>query len=197
MDLHPVNVERMRSVFENTENVRVFQADARDLREFPEDTYDLALLMGPVYHLHKTEDRLLAIREAVRVIKPGAPVFVAFCLQDAPLIQYVFQCLEPAAMLREIGYDRETATVTENTGSSIKLEKIADVNRLIDRVCEELPVERGPLFAQDGLSHVLRDNVNHMSEESYREWIQYLIATAERADLIGCANHVVQVLIKR
>lgn len=196
LDLHPVNAEKMRDTFRDAANVRVFQADARDLSDFRENAYDLALLMGPVYHLHETEDRLKAISEAVRVVRPGAPVFVAFCLQDAPLLQYVFQCVEPAAMLKTIGYDRETATVTENTGSSIKVETIDSVNGLIDRACAELPVKRGPLFAQDGLSHVLRDNVNNMSEDSYTEWVQYLTATAERRDLMGFSNHVVQVLIK-
>lgn len=61
---------------------------------------------------------------------------------------------------------------------------------------EELPVTRGPRFAQDGLSQVIRDAVNNMSEESYNEWLQYLKATAERPDLIGYSNHVVQIFTK-
>jgi len=32
---------------------------------------------------------------------------------------------------------------------------------------------------------------------SYKEWIQYLIATAERLDLMGFSDHIVQVLEKR
>ncbi len=32
---------------------------------------------------------------------------------------------------------------------------------------------------------------------SYNEWLQYLIATAERADLMWYSNHVVQVFIKK
>jgi len=35
-----------------------------------------------------------------------------------------------------------------------------------------------------------------MSEESYGEWIAYLIATAERADLMGFSDHIVEVLVK-
>ena len=197
LDLHPVNVARMRSVFEKTANVHVFQADARDLGGFGENAYDLALLMGPIYHIHNTEERLYAVGEALRVVKSGAPIFIAFCLQDAPLIQYVFQDKDPAAQLKTFGYDRQTATVTENTGSSIKVETISSVIAFIDRICEELPATKGPLFAQNGLSHTLRREINEMSDESYREWIQYLFATAERTDLIGYSNHVVQVLIKK
>ncbi|MBQ7546161.1 MAG: methyltransferase domain-containing protein [Clostridia bacterium] len=197
LDLHPENVARMQSAFQKAKNIKVFQADARDLSEFKENAYDLALLMGPIYHLHETEDRIHAIGEALRVVKNGAPVFIAFCLQDAPLIQYVFQDKDPVAQLKTFGYDRQTATVTENTGSSIKVEKTSSVVALIDRICEEFPVVRGALFAQNGLSHTLRKEINEMSDESYQEWIQYLLATAERSDLIGYSNHVVQVLIKK
>ena len=197
LDLHPVNVEIMRDALQDTENVRVFQADARDLSGFEADAYDLALLLGPVYHLHDREDRMKAIREAARRVKSGAPVFVAFCLRDAPLVENVFQCVDPAAMLTGMGYDRETAAFDGSFGSSVKLETLPAVLELTERVCRELPLDRGPLFAQDGPSHVLRENVNHMSEESYQAWIDYLTATAERTDLMGCSNHIVQVFVKR
>ncbi len=197
IDLHEDNVSRMKELFRNRENISVYQGNALNLPEFSDDTYDLVLEMGPVYHLHKFEDRVTAIKEAVRVAKKGAPIFVAFVLQDAPLIEYIFQSEDPASEINEIGYIRETAQVTENTGSSIFLHTIATIDELTDRVCDTLPVTKGPRFAQDGLSQVIREAVNNMSEASYNEWIQYLIATAERPDLMGYSNHVVQVFIKQ
>ena len=181
IDLHPDNVARMKELFKE---------------EFQDDTYDLALELGPVYHLHKTPERVAAIKEAVRVAKKGAPIFVAFVLQDAPLIQYIFQHENPAEEIKTIGYERDTARVTDNTGSSIYLDTIPTIDELTELVLKEVPVTKGPRFAQDGLSHVIRDSVNNMSEASYNEWLQYLIATAERADLMGYSNHVVQVFIK-
>ena len=197
LDLHPINVEKMKSIFKNEKNIKVFQADARDLSAFQENSYDIVLVMGPIYHLHNTEERLRAIEEAVRIAKSGAPIFVAFCLQDAPLIQYIFQSENPALEIGTIGYERETAMVTENKGSSIKLDTLDKVKELIDMACKVLSVTRGPIFSQDGLSNIIRREINKMSEESYHEWIQYLIATAERSDLMGYSNHIVQILIKR
>ncbi len=196
IDLHPDNVARMKELFKDAENINVHQANAMDLKEFQDDTYDLVLELGPVYHLHKTPERIAAIKEAVRVAKKGAPIFVAFVLQDAPLIQYIFQHENPAEEIKTIGYERDTARVTDNTGSSIYLDTIPTIDELTELVLKEVPVTKGPRFAQDGLSHVIRDSVNNMSEASYNEWLQYLIATAERADLMGYSNHVVQVFIK-
>ena len=50
--------------------------DARDLR-FEDDSFDVALLFGPLYHLAAREDRLLALGEARRVVRPGGGVFRA------------------------------------------------------------------------------------------------------------------------
>jgi SAM-dependent methyltransferase len=50
--------------------------DARDLG-FEDDSFDVALLFGPLYHLATREDRLLALAEARRVVRPGGWVFAA------------------------------------------------------------------------------------------------------------------------
>ncbi|NNE43442.1 MAG: class I SAM-dependent methyltransferase, partial [Gemmatimonadetes bacterium] len=38
---------------------------------------DAALLLGPLYHLTRREDRVAALREARRVVRPDGPVFAA------------------------------------------------------------------------------------------------------------------------
>jgi SAM-dependent methyltransferase len=50
--------------------------DARRLR-FADDSFDVALLFGPLYHLKSREDRLAALGEAVRVVEQGGWIFAA------------------------------------------------------------------------------------------------------------------------
>lgn len=50
--------------------------DARNL-EFPDDAFDAALLLGPLYHLAEAADRLQALREAARVVASGGWVISA------------------------------------------------------------------------------------------------------------------------
>ncbi|HCS60993.1 MAG TPA: SAM-dependent methyltransferase [Microbacterium sp.] len=50
--------------------------DARSL-PFGDQSFDAALLLGPLYHLASLEDRLMALREAGRVVKPGGFVLAA------------------------------------------------------------------------------------------------------------------------
>lgn len=50
--------------------------DARKL-DFEADTFDAALLFGPIYHLQSPQARLDCLREAARVVVAGGSVFVA------------------------------------------------------------------------------------------------------------------------
>ncbi len=59
--------------------------DARRL-DHPDDAFDAVLLLGPLYHLTEEEDRLAALREALRVARAGAPVAVAAISRFAPAI---------------------------------------------------------------------------------------------------------------
>jgi SAM-dependent methyltransferase len=56
-----------------------FTALLGDARSLPADdaSFDAALLLGPLYHLVERGDRLRALREAVRVVRPGGWVFAA------------------------------------------------------------------------------------------------------------------------
>lgn len=50
--------------------------DARQLSA-PDDSYDAAILLGPLYHLPDRHDRITALREAQRVVRPGGLIAAA------------------------------------------------------------------------------------------------------------------------
>jgi len=63
--------------------------------QFGNGTYDVVLLFGPLYHLTERHDRLSALREAVRAVRPGGVVAVAAVSRFASLFdglarQYLF-----------------------------------------------------------------------------------------------------------
>lgn len=50
--------------------------DARNL-DFETDSMDAVLLLGPLYHLQERPDRIAALEESLRVLKPGGVLFCA------------------------------------------------------------------------------------------------------------------------
>ena len=62
--------------------------DARDL-DLAEASVDAVLLLGPLYHLRRRPDRVRALTEARRVVRPGGPVFAAAISRWAPRLDGV------------------------------------------------------------------------------------------------------------
>jgi ubiquinone/menaquinone biosynthesis C-methylase UbiE len=63
----------------------ITQGDARQL-DFPAGSADAALLLGPLYHLVERSDRLQALLEARRVLRPRGVLFAASISRFASLI---------------------------------------------------------------------------------------------------------------
>ncbi|WP_328476589.1 class I SAM-dependent methyltransferase [Actinoplanes sp. NBC_00393] len=73
VDVVPAHVEQARA---GDPPVDAVVGDARDLPE-PDGGYDATLLLGPLYHLLDRQERVRALREAVRVTRPGGRVLAA------------------------------------------------------------------------------------------------------------------------
>ena len=63
----------------------IFHADAMDLSQIPSSAYDAVLLMGPLYHLLETEERVRALQEARRRLKSGGVIFATFVTRYATI----------------------------------------------------------------------------------------------------------------
>jgi len=60
------------------EQVNLVVADARDLGQVRESDFDAALIMGPLYHLIRADDRSVALEQVYERLKPGGIVVSAF-----------------------------------------------------------------------------------------------------------------------
>ena len=76
------NIEVFRQNTRPGESVTIAQGNALDLSAFADNAYDVTLLLGPLYHLYTQDDKRRALREAIRVTKPGGVVFAAYVISD-------------------------------------------------------------------------------------------------------------------
>jgi ubiquinone/menaquinone biosynthesis C-methylase UbiE len=69
---------------------RIALGDARGL-EYPDESFDGVLLFGPLYHLTERDDRLAALREARRVVRPGGVVLAVGISRFASTLAGLFE----------------------------------------------------------------------------------------------------------
>jgi SAM-dependent methyltransferase len=81
VDPVPLHVEQARAA---SSEITAEAGDARALTR-ADRSVDVVLLLGPLYHLTDRSDRLLALREAHRVLRPGGVMFAAAISRYAAL----------------------------------------------------------------------------------------------------------------
>ena len=75
-DLMPLHVRQLSQDASGIAGLRTAVGDAREL-DLADACADAVLLLGPLYHLRRRADRVRALGEARRVVRPGGPVFAA------------------------------------------------------------------------------------------------------------------------
>jgi SAM-dependent methyltransferase len=113
-DLVPTHVDELREAASDGRlAIETAVGDARDL-SLPDASADAVLLLGPLYHLTARTDRLRALREARRILRPGGVGFVAAISRWAPRLQAVVV----ERLYRQFGVEllREELSRVERTG---------------------------------------------------------------------------------
>jgi len=75
-DMMPLHVSQLQADAAGMPGIRAAVGDAREL-DLPDASVDAVLLLGPLYHLVTRAERMDAIREAARILRPGGPLFAA------------------------------------------------------------------------------------------------------------------------
>ena len=186
------NIDLFKANTLPSEAVTITQGNAKDLSFLPDDTYDITLLLGPMYHLFTEEEKLLALGEAVRVTRPGGIVFAAYCGNDATILQFCFL----RGMLKDDHYRSLIDPVTFKAHSDpIELFELHRKEE-IDHLLGQFPVTRLHYVASDGFTHYMRQTLAEMDEELYQQFINYHFATCERQDMVGYSNHILDIFRK-
>lgn len=172
-------------------SVKAMQGNALNLKKLPNDTFDVTLLFGPMYHLFGQDDKKKALSEAKRVTKPGAIILVAYCMNEYGVLTYAFK-------EKHIGECMEEKRLTKDFHTISQKENLYDYMRIedIDALLEDSGLERIKIISPDGPANYIRPFLNQLSEEEFAYFVQYQMATCERQDLIGAGAHTVDILRK-
>lgn len=106
VDSTPLHVELARE--RSRGRFGVHQADARRL-PFDDGSFDVALLLGPLYHLEERDARVASLCEAARVVRSGGIVAAAAISRLAPALGSARSgtILDPAVLANVVDETRE------------------------------------------------------------------------------------------
>lgn len=186
------NIEIFKENTKPGEHITITQGNAKDLSAFEDDTYDITLILGPMYHLFTQEDKLQALSEAIRVTKKGGIVFATYCMGDAAIVLYGFRQGQIHNIVEKCMLDTETFETFSQPWDLFELHRKED----IDKLRSHFAVTQLHFLATDGYANHMRQQLSEMDEETFQLFLRYHFATCERVDLVGYSNHTLDIFRK-
>ena len=186
------NIDIFKSNTMMGETVTVTQGNAKDLSFMSDDTYDITLLLGPMYHLFTEEEKLQALAEAIRVTKKGGIVFAAYCMGDASVLMYGFVRGEIHNIIQSCKLDPVTFKTFSEPWDLFELHRKED----IDALRSHFNVTQLHFLATDGYANHMRETLANMDDETFALYLRYHLATCERMDMVGYSNHTLDIFRK-
>lgn len=193
LELVAHNLEVLKSKLTPSDSLSTLQGNALDLSRFNDETFDAVLVFGPMYHLYSKDDKLNVLNEAKRVTKKNGHLFIAYCLNEATLIQWAFngngQNMLDCLQNHMLTPDYQCISKPIDLFEMVRIEDIDSLNTKSN-------LTRLKLIGTDLFSCYIREQMNDWSEEAYKAYIAYHLSICERKDLIGISNHVLDLLVK-
>ncbi|MBQ8555633.1 MAG: class I SAM-dependent methyltransferase [Clostridia bacterium] len=186
------NIEQFKALTQPGENVTIAQGNACDLSAYADNTYDITLLLGPMYHLFTQEEKHAALSEAIRVTRPGGVIFAAYCMGDASVLSYGFIRGKIHEIIEKCMIDPETFDTFSNPWNLFELHRKED----IDALRAAFPVTQLHFVASDGYANHMRDTLVSMDDATFDLYLRYHFATCERLDMIGYSHHTLDIFRK-
>lgn len=186
------NIDIFEALTQPGEDVTIRQGNAKDLCFFEEESFDMTLLLGPMYHLFAVEEQLQALSEAIRVTKTGGIIMAAYCGNDATLVQFCFG----RGMLKEQRYrelvDFDTFKASSDPAELFQLYRIED----IDALMAHFAAERLHFVGTDMATNYMRPVVDEMDDAFFDLFLQYHFTICERQDMVGVSHHFLDIFRK-
>lgn len=192
VELVPYNIEIFKANTQPGERITVTEGNACDMSFVADESYDITLLLGPMYHLYTEADKLAALSEAIRVTKRGGVIFAAYCNNDATMIQFCFIKGNILPYMEHGMIDPVTFKCQSEPKEVFTLYRKEEIDALMSR----FDVERLHYIGTDMATNFIRPAVDAMDDKTFEVYLRYHFSICERPDMVGATHHMLDIFRK-
>ena len=162
--------------------------DSRGLNLFEDETFDVVLCMGPLYHLREKQDRDLCLEECYRVLRTGGLLISSYLNRFFVVLQMLkndFRLLNKEFInnLSENNNFEQEESLSFLTGLH------CHTPDEIEERYQELELDIIDHLGTDGISPMIAGTINRMTDEEFDLWLDYHLSVCRERSLLGMSNH--------
>jgi ubiquinone/menaquinone biosynthesis C-methylase UbiE len=195
VDLVPKHVEQahqMATLYPEAPLQSISLGDARHL-DFPNQSVKAVVMLGPLYHLVHSADRLTALREAHRVLQPGGVLMVEAISRYLPLIKVLTRdMLEDARMAPIVTRTLQTGQHRPDPDLDFFTTAFFHHPSGLKREVTKAGFIPESIFAVEGPVRLLKEFGQHWQQRERRAWLLGIARQLEHEKvLLGVSGHMI------
>jgi len=182
------NLDILKSKITKDMKITPILGDAINLKELEDNTYDLTLVLGPLYHLYDEKDIDSAISEAIRVTKKKGIIMIAYITSDSVFANWALDHLLDGYP-NDFDKNFKLVRYPEGIFASFYVSEFEEIMKkyLVTFLHD---------VATDGIAKLIEDRLNNLTKEEFEVWKRYQLSVCERRDLIGYSSHMLYICRK-
>ncbi|MDO5327055.1 MAG: class I SAM-dependent methyltransferase [Clostridia bacterium] len=191
VELAESNLAVLQEKSKGIDQLTAIQGDATDLSRFGDQTFDMTLVLGPLYHLYEKEEINQAIDEAIRVTKKDGIIFFAFLsVFGIMYANYLFGNWE-AGQEENFTKDYQVRHFKEQLFTGY------DVTEF-EKLFTEKTVQWIATTGTDSVLEPIEDRHDfEISDKDFTAFVDWYLAFSEKRELLGNTNHLLYICRKR
>ena len=187
VELVESNLSVLRENGRGVARLEAIQGDATDLSGFADQSFDVTLVLGPLYHLYEKEDVHKAIDEAIRVTRKNGIVFFAFLSVFGIMYANYLQGNWAAGQEENFTKDFGVRHFKEQLFTGYDVTEFEDLFR-------DKPVEWVATTGTDGILESIEDRSDfEITDQDFRAFVDWYLAFSEKRELLGPTNHLLYI----
>ena len=185
------NLEILKEKCEGIKGIRPLWGDATDLGELADDSFDLTLVFGPMYHLYEPQEVNRAIDEAIRVTKPGGTMMFAFISVFAIMYSNYLFGNWASGQKQNFTEDYKNLHFEQQLFTGYDVEEF-------ESLFKTKPVEHITTAGVDGLLEPIEQRDDFaIPDEDFDSFAAWHLHFAEKRELLGSTNHLLYICRKK
>lgn len=189
VELVEKNLEILKKNAKGLKNIKAFQGDALKLN-FEDNSFDMVLNLGPLYHLFSKKDKMKAIKESIRVCKPNGICMFAYITHAAVVWEYGVRHL---CFNEVIDYFDKDFRIKDDPDKIFSCCYVDEFKKQFDKLNTTFLNS----VSSDSIFNMMKDYIDDkMPKKSFDKLLEWHFATCERLDHQGLSSHMLYICRK-
>ncbi len=185
VELVESNLAQLRENAKGLDNIKAYRGDATHLERFEDNTFDVTLCFGPMYHLYEAEEVNKAIEEAIRVTKIGGVMIFAFISVYAIMFANYMSGNWAFGEDENFTKDYKTKHFKEQLFTGYDVAEFEELFK--DKKTEWIATA-----GTDAILESVQGNEDFLfTDEDFEAFKKWYLTFAEKRELLGYTNHLI------